>query len=271
MSDAGPFAVYLDKWLAHEPELRLARGLLRGAFDPARVALHCLEHELVEAALADSTAAGQAKLAWWLDECARAQPRHPVLRALDPADAQTRTAAIEAARGADALATLEAVADVRALVAAFAAVVAPLARERARRAALAPPAAAALDALAAARVVAELREWQRFAAPAHARVPLTLLARHALDRVRAAQLRDDEGARDALRSLAAELAPLLDSPDVPALDALDAARVLAARAGVRALARDPRAGQAGPGVLALLRLVLGFWRVARRDAARRLP
>ncbi len=82
----GPEAGFEDKWLAREPEMRLALVFVPAAWQARHRAWAALLHELRESLFELSDASvGAAKRAWWAEELLateRGAARHPLTRAL---------------------------------------------------------------------------------------------------------------------------------------------------------------------------------------------
>ncbi|HET7844728.1 MAG TPA: hypothetical protein VFL14_11295 [Xanthomonadales bacterium] len=257
MSDA-PFEAWIAHWLHDEPEMRLAR-VFAGTFR-RRDALFGIERELAESAYGvRDNGVAQARLGWWMEECtqlAARAARHPLTRELQgqPGDDHVATASAlgRAFTAAFALVEAESIGTVDELVALDHEAFAPFVRLRAR----ATADDGAVRAATSARLLLELRDWQRFAQPARARVPLQALARAGVDR---------EGAVDGAAAIAAQealvgaLAPAL-AADVASLDALDGARTVVAPRLVRAK-RDHVLGERSGNRFGLL---LALWAQARR-------
>lgn len=214
------------------------------------------------------------KLSWWLDEIARFEagaPRHPLTKAWrDEAIAVPVVARAAVLLLTRLLALLEtpAPASVAAMIEQW---TPPAAAARALESALADVSAAptALDepagrARAAVQLLDALRDFPRFAAPAAGRVPLALLARHAVDRGSLATATEDARADGVLLDLAVALESALA---VPAALPLDAARVAVARQLLKRLRAAPAAWRRGDIRFSRIGLPLALWRAARRSHA----
>jgi phytoene synthase len=253
VSAGDPYATWVEQWLQARPEMRLVELYCRPARTPRARALGVLEYLLREAAFGmREPAIARSKLAWWVDElvaCSRGAARHPVARELA---AQVDAPAVGAlARAASALVDAcgaESTADVESLVARYAAAATGFATAHEAD-------AGAGSALAACWLIDELREFRRFAEPAHARIPLALIARHRITREALAGEEDARAVARVRAELAAALVPMLAAP--AGAGAVLAARLASARtwAGQLARARDA-AVPAAP----RLRLVYALWR-----------
>ncbi len=254
MSIGEPYATWVEQWLTARPEMRLVELYCRPARTPRARALGVLEHLLREAAFGmREPAISRAKLAWWVDElvsCAHGSARHPVTRELgEVVNAAGITALARAAAALSDATVVESTRDVAALVERYAAAAAGFASAHAAE-------AAAGSVLAACWLVDELRDFRRFAEPAYARVPLTLLARHGVTREALAGDADSRTQAIMRADLAAALVPMLAGPF--GAGGVLAARVAAARTWADQLKRA-RANASLPAA-PRLRLVYALWR-----------
>ena len=250
---------HLADWEREVPAARLAALLLADAWSPSARALAWLEHDWLEAALTiDEAGVRDARLGWWSDELARwsaGHPRHPVLAAV-AVDDGARDALPTALAASAALAELDSIATVTELVDAVAAVAAPLRGLRSGE---------GLRATAATLLLAQLRDWDAFAAADRGRVPLLSLARAGLSRAAAL---DPAGGRDrAFAALLSDLGPLLE--DAPPAAGFDGIRQRVEAGWCRRARREPARALAGE--LPPWRWHDGFacWRLARAARRRR--
>jgi phytoene synthase len=254
VSAGDPYATWVEQWLTARPEMRLVELYCRPARTPRARALGVLEHLLREAAFGmREPAIARSKLAWWVDElvsCAGGGARHPVTRELGAVvDAPGVVALARATAALSDATVMESTPDVVALVERYATAAAGFASAHGAD-------AAAGSALAACWLVDELRDFQRFAEPAHARVPLALLARHGITREALAGEADARAQAIVRADLVAALVPMLAAPS--GANGVLAARLASARtwAGQLARARAIAVTPAAP----RLRLVYALWR-----------
>lgn len=255
--DAGattPYATHREQWLTAEPEWRIASTLFASVREPREEALLVLEYLLRDAALNVGDArVAQTKLAWWVDELARASgggARHPVtkqLATLIERDAFDGLAG--AAVAGTRLVAQDSLPASSDLIAAMRGVVAPFATVRAEK----PRSDAELTTLAAATVVLAARKWARFAEGQRMLLPLDALARTGASRD-AAATRPDVAA-----ALMSDLAPALVTP----LRGSDAARVAIARDVARRTQRAPEKLLAGEMLRPRFAWTWQLWRAAR--------
>ncbi|HVF35481.1 MAG TPA: hypothetical protein VND91_09190 [Candidatus Saccharimonadia bacterium] len=257
MSDApgdAAYAEYLERMLAHEPEMRLARALVRSQREPCVEALQVLDTLLLDAALeVRDTGVALAKLGWWHDELARALAgagRHPVARRLVQAGVRDADALAARVDAAGAIARLESPPDDAALLAPFI--------RYARASAAADTLAGTAEARGAAYLTMRVRRWPAFAPPQRARIPLATLARGGFSRDAVAC--DPVASAAAIESLALALAGMIG-----AATSADDARVVCARHVLRALRRDPRRAAGGDVRARPVPLLIALWRIARRE------
>jgi phytoene synthase len=257
------FAEFRAKWLADEPEARLATLFHPALREPRAEALHVLRHELSDAAFVVRDAdVAQAKLGWWLgetDALAAGRPQHPITRRLAACAAALDAGAFaRVVAGAGAVARIESPEHVDALLST----VRRMSDAWGRLAGAQDD--AALDAARAAAVVAgALARWPRFAAVERARVPLELLARHGVNRAELLEPAHGRAAQSLLRELLGALdARLAAAPRSVA--ALDAAWLAARRVLIAHLLRDVAAVQAGRPRPLGLRALFATWSDGRR-------
>jgi 15-cis-phytoene synthase len=267
----GAFDSFVAKLLARHPEFAIGRLFVPPAARRAVIAFECLAHELVTAAL-DTTAdeAATAKLQWWSEEIergARGAGRHPVTTHLF-ADGRTTldpSLAVALLRGAIAQRDSDGYADADRQFDARAALFAPLVCiERAVLGTAGFDDDAALRTRVVARLVDELAGSGVVRDDAPLAMPMSLLARHQLDR---AALATPSSARTAAihEQLAAldERLPTRAGDDANVLRRM---RVRTVRATIRRAGRsaDPLAAlQAGPARPTLMTL-WHTWREVRR-------
>lgn len=213
MSDAmhGPLQSYVDKWLAVQPQQRVALAFVDPRRYPGHIALAALEQELLAAAygIAEPHVAA-AKLHWWAEELAHAGDsggRHPLTQVLfEDARARALPGALWQAPVQAAMAQLEdgTAADFAAQLAAAEPLHGALATlETAWWFGPAADPARARQVAVLAHLVHALRRLQDDAERDRLPLPMARLARFGLSR---ADLRRTGSARDeALRAQLAEL------------------------------------------------------------------
>ncbi|QWT20894.1 squalene/phytoene synthase family protein [Bacillus sp. NP157] len=208
----GAIQSYVDKWLAIQPQQRVALGFVDPAVRDERVALAALEQELISSAYGiREPAVAAAKLQWWAEELSGAAAsggRHPLTKALF-ASARART--IGAQRWIDpvlaAMAQLE-----QGTPSDFAAQVAASRNMHGALAALEnawwfgadAPSDAAARIATLSHLVFALSRLEFDADRERLPLPMSRLARHGLSR---GQLKDDSPARrEAIKAQLDELA-----------------------------------------------------------------
>jgi len=252
--ERGAFDAYVEGWLAHEPEMRLARALVATTREPVFEALSVFDSLLLDAALdVRDTSVAAAKLAWWRAELVGSHDalRHPVSIRLATLGALEPGALLARVDAALALAEIESPPDPEALLAAFAAFA---------RASEPTFGTAIQRALGAAILAMRLRRWPVFAREGRSRLPLATLAALGVTRAQAAD--DAVAGGRVLASLAGILAPMLEVSDAGLPVALRA-RLAAARGLVVAMLRSPARAVSGTARAAALPLLWNLWRAAR--------
>jgi hypothetical protein len=265
-SATGGFQAWRDDWLAARPEWRLLEVFHPAAREPAAGVLEMLAHEWLDAGLSiREPDVARRKLAWWLDEISElgsGRARHPLTTALaDGPGLRDATPMLARAVGsALALVDVEAIASTASLVEATVPLAAALDAAGVALGVWQPASNDRAPALAAALIGDLLRDWPRFARPERGLVPLTLLARHGVDRM-AAQSGNDAVACDALlRDLATELLGIVGRGH---RGDLASGRLVVAGVWLDAVVRDPRGAREGRVAPPRLKLLWSIWRAAR--------
>jgi phytoene synthase len=264
-ADTG-FEGWQREWRDERPDWRLIEVFFPVSRAPVAIALEILSSEWLEAGLAiREPDVARRKLAWWIEEIgefAAGKARHPLTRAVTGEVGADRVAPslARAVAAAISLVEIEAFSSTEDLVAAatpFASAIAESA-EALRLWTQSP--AMPIRGLAAAAVADLVRDWERFSRPERGLVPLSLLARHGIDRA-SANAGDAAEACDALvRDFALELQVAVSAD--PAFG-LAGAKMAIARLWLDAMARAPRAARERRLSLPRFRLPWVLWSVAR--------
>lgn len=211
MSD-GATQNFVDKWLAVQPQQRIALGFVDEASRDERVALAALEQELISSAYGiREPQVAAAKLQWWAEELSGAAAsggRHPLTKALFASQrAKLVPSALWIAPVLAAMAQLEqgTSSDFAAQVAASRGLHGALAAlENAWWFGVDAPVESAARVATLAHLVFALSRLELDAERERLPLPMSRLARHGLSR---GQLKADSAARrDAIRAQLAELA-----------------------------------------------------------------
>lgn len=264
-ADTG-FEGWQREWRDERPDWRLIEVFFPASRAPVAIALEILSAEWLEAGLAiREPDVARRKLAWWIEEIgefAAGKARHPVMLALTR-EAKAGRAAPSLARAVAAaisLVEVEAVSSTEDIVAAAVPYASAIAESARALLLWTESPATPAKGLAAAMMVDLVREWERFSRPERGLVPLSLLARHGIDRA-SANAGDAAEACDALvRDLALELRVAVSAD--PAFG-LAGAKMAIARLWLDAMARAPRAARARRLSLPRFRLPWVLWSVAR--------